>query len=154
MASALLAVPLIRQKKDGECVPACAAMALAYIGIVVAYDRLVALLETDWFGTPSFKIQRLESLGVKVLYKHGSFAELERQLENNQPCIAFVKTKQLPYWDFEEDSHAVVVVGLDDSFVYVNDPRFAAAPIQVARGDFDLAWLEWDELYAVLMRRE
>jgi len=47
----------------------------------------------------------------------------------------------------------VVVVGLDDNFIYVNDPAFPDAPIQIERGEFDLAWLEWDEKYAVLIPR-
>jgi hypothetical protein len=56
----------------------------------------------------------------------------------------------LPYWD-QVTNHAIVVVGLDDEFVYVHDPAFAVAPIQVSHGDFELAWQEWDEFYAVLM---
>jgi hypothetical protein len=27
------------------------------------------------------------------------------------------------------------------------------APIQVPRGDFDLAWLKWDEMYATLIKK-
>ncbi len=64
-----------------------------------------------------------------------------------------MKTRELPYWD-EATNHAVLVVGLDKAPVDVNDPQFSNAPIKVSRGDFDLAWLEWDELYAVLMRRD
>ncbi len=38
--------------------------------------------------------------------------------------------------------------------VYLNDPARPNAPIEVSHGDFDLAWLEQDEFYAALMRRE
>ncbi len=127
-------------------------MALAYIAKPIAYDRLVQLLDITELGTPAFKIKELEQLGVAVLYKQGTLAELQTHLENNRPCIAFVKTQELPYWD-EETGHALLVVGLDDASVYVNDPAFPNAPIQISRGDFDLAWLEFDELYAVLTRR-
>ncbi len=51
-------------------------------------------------------------------------------------------------------NHAVVVTGLDDDYIYLNDPAFTNAPIQVRRGDFDLAWLAQDEYYALLMRRD
>lgn len=61
-----------------------------------------------------------------------------------------MQTVELLYWNKEENNHAVVVVGLDDDYVYVNDPAFLNAPIQVARGDFDLAWLAKDEYYAVI----
>jgi len=70
-------------------------------------------------------------------------------LHARQPCIAFVKTGELPYWKRSVD-HAVVVAGIDDGYVYLNDPDLPTAPISVSLGDFDLAWLEHDEMYAVL----
>ena len=38
--------------------------------------------------------------------------------------------------------------------IYVNDPAFPSGPLTVDRGEFDLAWLEWDEKYAVLTSRD
>ena len=35
----------------------------------------------------------------------------------------------------------------------LNDPAFEEAPKVVSRGDFDLAWLERDEVYATFLRR-
>ncbi len=87
-----------------------------------------------------------------VIHKQGNWEELQEHLANNRPCIAFVKTIELPYWE-EASDHAVVVIGLDDKYIYLNDPAFDTAPMQVSRGDFDLAWLGRDETYAVLMRR-
>ena len=153
MDPVLLSVSHVRQRNSGECVAACSMMALTYLGFSVPYKRLVELLKISWFGTPSFNIRELEKLGVAVIYKQGSFAEIQSHLENGRPSIAFVKTRELPYWE-EDTGHAVLVVGLDDEYVYVNDPAMEDAPIQISRGDFDLAWLEWDELYAVFMRRE
>jgi len=34
--------------------------------------------------------------------------------------------------------------------VHLNDPEFEIAPLLTPIGDFDLAWLARDELYAVL----
>jgi hypothetical protein len=39
---------------------------------------------------------------------------------------------------------------MNDANVYLNDPAFVQAPMQVSIGDFDLAWLEHDEKYAVI----
>lgn len=64
--------------------------------------------------------------------------------------VAFIKTGEPPYWNADSD-HAVVVVGIDDMYIYLNDPDFARAPMQVSHGDFGLAWLERDEFYAVLI---
>ena len=97
----------------------------------------------------SFKIRKLEQFGVRVIYKQGNFDILQKHLQAGQPCIVFVKTGELPYWNRDLD-HAVVLAGMDDTFVYLNDPNLPAAPTSVSRGDFDLAWLERDEMYAVL----
>jgi predicted double-glycine peptidase len=70
-------------------------------------------------------------------------------LVQGQPVIVFVRTSELPYWDYGTD-HALVVVGCDDDNIYVNDPNFAEAPISVPRGDFELAWLERDYYYALI----
>jgi uncharacterized protein YvpB len=52
-----------------------------------------------------------------------------------------VSTVELPYWQISTD-HAVLVVGMDGQRVYLHDPAFANAPIQVSMGAFELAWLE------------
>jgi hypothetical protein len=43
-----LSVKHIRQKQDGECIAACAAMTLDYLGLSVDYDKLVRLLNIRW----------------------------------------------------------------------------------------------------------
>ncbi len=63
--------------------------------------------------------------------------------------IAFVNTACLSYWP-EATRHAVVVVGLDAERVYLNDPFFDAAPQYTSRLEFELAWDEFDNAYAVL----
>lgn len=88
-------------------------------------------------------------MGVTVHYQRGTLEQLFAHIRSNQPCIAFVQTAELPYRDDVAD-HAVVVVGFDEQSVYLHDPEFAESPINVAYGDFDLAWLEHDEMYAVL----
>jgi hypothetical protein len=109
------------------------------------------LLQTrKQLGTPASNILKLKQLGINVVYEQGTLNKLHHHLANNRPCIVFVKTGELPYWAQDTD-HAIVVVGLDDEFVYLNDPAFPAAPTQVSHGDFELAWQERDEFYAVIM---
>ena len=43
-----------------------------------------------------------------------------------------------------------LVVGYDESHLYVNDPNRSEASIAVPRGDFELAWLERDYYYALI----
>lgn len=146
----ILPVEFVQQQRVGECLAACAAMVLNYIGKPMAYRRLVSALEIiPTVGTPSSKIRNLARMGVTVQYQRGTLERLFRHLQSNQPCIAFVQTAELPYRTDVTD-HAIVVVGFTEQFVYIHDPEFAESPIKVSHGDFDLAWLEHDELYAVL----
>ena len=151
MAATLLPVPHVPQREQGECLAACAAMMLSYLGHPVNYDKLIKLLRVRAnIGAPASNIRQLETLNVTVIYKQGAWGELQDHLEHNHPCTVLVQTGELPYWD-ESSDHAVVLTGLDDEFVYLNDPAFLEAPIRVSRGEFDLAWLEKDEVYAVLI---
>jgi len=75
--------------------------------------------------------------------------ELELRIAQGQPCIVFLDTAELPYWS-EATFHAVVVVGMDDEYIYVNDPAFDEAPQRITWGDFDLAWIEEGYYYAVI----
>ncbi len=153
MKSAIrLSVPHREQSDEGDCVPTCVAMVLDYEKIAIPYERVLQILKTTQHGTVASKIRDLEKIGVHVIYKKGTLDELREHLSNNHPPIAFVGTSELPYWNSDE-KHAVVVVGFDENYVYVNDPAFPNSPIPVSIGDFDLAWLEFDELYAVLTRR-
>lgn len=128
-------------------------MALDYIGQPVNYDRLLRLLQIDPdYGTSARNILRLSELGVEVLYTRGTLDDIRAHLIADHPCIVFVNTGELPYWQ-EATGHAVVVVGLDDATVYLNDPAFATAPQIVSHGDFLLAWLEMDEYFAVIQQR-
>lgn len=152
MLPLILPVPFIRQRNDGDCLVACAAMVLGYMGITVAYNRVAAILQTKpGLGTPAYHVKQLVQLGVNVLYARGTLEAIQTHLEQGFPVIAFVQTKELPYWA-ADTSHAVVVVGRAEAQLYLNDPAMDIAPIGVGRGDFDLAWLERYELYAVVSR--
>jgi ABC-type bacteriocin/lantibiotic exporter with double-glycine peptidase domain len=149
----LLPVSHVQQRRDGECLPACAAMVLTYLGRPVNYNQLVKLLGTQSHGTPFFNICYLEKLGVAVdAVKGGTLDQLYNHLSQNRPCITSVLTGDLPHWE-TSILHAVVIVGLDDTHIYLNDPDAGIAPIRCPIGDFDLAWLSQDELYATIMHR-
>lgn len=146
-----LPVQHVQQQTTGECLVACAAMVFSYLGLPFDYQRGVRLLRIrPQIGTPFFPVRELSKLGISVVCKHGTLAELHAYLTQGLPCIVGIQTGELPYWQATNVQHAVVVVGLDSDFIYLNDPAFLNAPVQVSLGDFDLAWLEQDEFYAVL----
>lgn len=151
MKKILLPVQNIRQRHRGQCLAASAAIVLAYMRFPYSYKRLLRVLRIEWFGAPSFNIRHLTKLGLRVIYKPGTLAELYHHLTQNRPPIVFVKTRELPYWNLDTD-HALVMIGMDNQHIYLNDLDFDTAPMKVSVGDFDLAWFEHEELYAVLMR--
>lgn len=126
-------------------------MVLDYLDRPIPYPRLLSLLGTRDFGTPAENIVRLEDLdiGVKVTLAHTDVGVLHRYLVTDRPVIAFVNTGNLPYWP-EVTDHAFVVVGMEDDVFYVNDPYFDQAPQCISRTNFELAWLRFDNLCAII----
>ena len=116
----LLPVSHRQQRQRADCLVACAAMVLDYLQVPVNYARLAKLLQTDPFGTVFRKLRNLETFGLYVLIEEGNVEKLRSHLENGLPCIVPVQTH--PLSTEESTSHAVVVVGLEDTLIYLNDP--------------------------------
>ncbi|NJM40447.1 MAG: hypothetical protein HC853_06625 [Anaerolineae bacterium] len=153
MSQNWLKVEHFRQEEVAGCLPACAQMALQYLGVQVGQPELAALFEVDEYGAPASRIKRLEKLGAKVLYESdASFKKLTQWLEQHVPPIVFVQTGALAYWH-EDTAHAVVVIGITESDVILNDPYFADAPKACPLDRFLLAWDDFGNRYAVVMRK-
>lgn len=148
----LLPVVHVQQRKLGECLAACTMMVLDYFDASISYQRLLRILRVRQSeGTPFYNIQELSKQGISVIDGHGTIIELYNYLNDGRPCIVSVQTAELPHWQHMRSQHALVVVGMDEENVYVNDPEFSQAPIRVPTGDSLLAWMEQEERYAVLM---
>jgi len=146
----LLSVPLHKMRQTADCLATCVAMVLDYLSHPVDYERLLNLLDVGPFGTPAGRVRRLVQWGVAIEYGEGELAGLEAFIDAGQAVIVLVRTRELPYWQGFDTYHSVVVVGYDPTHVYVNDPHFDSAPIQIARDDFWLAWLEMSNRYALI----
>ncbi len=149
MPKILLSVPHLLQRSDGDCLVTCVSMVLAYLDRVMDYAALLSLLKIRPHGAPAGNIRLLASLNLNVVYSKTDMVGLEAMLQQGHPAIVFVRTGELPYWTYSTD-HALLVVGYDESQLYVNDPYYSEAPIAVPRGDFELAWLEHDYRYALI----
>ena len=152
MPKVLLTVPHHPQQNDGDCLAACAAMLLSHLGRQIDYAHLRQLLNIQPHGAPAGNIRRLTQLNFKVTYSQTDMSGLEAMLQQGHPVIVFVRTAELPHWTYSTD-HALVVVGYDDDQLFVNDPdrETDEAPIAVPRGNFELAWLERDYYYALVV---
>jgi len=146
----LLPIPHKPQHQDADCLAACAAMALAFVNIHTDYNQLLHLLRVKPYGTSGRNLRYLTSLGVEVIYREGSIDELKSYLLDEVPVIVLVRTADFSHWSYSTD-HAVVVIGFDEQTIYINDPAFETNPIAVPITEFELAWMEFDYRYGVIL---
>ena len=144
-----LPVPHLQQDKPAWCLPACAAMVAAYWKQPLYQADIARWLGTTPIGTPSSRIQKISRHGFDVVYQTGSWAQLVEWLEQQVPCIVFVRTGELPYWAVDTP-HAVVLAGIATESVFLFDPAFSEAPLEAPVDAFMLAWSYSDYTYAVI----
>lgn len=149
MSAVWLKVPHILQNNDGYCLPACASMVMAYWQNPTSQEKIAHLLEASEQGVPASRIRRLEQWGYKVIYQPATPLDLRAWIAQGIPPIVLVETEFLEYW-YVSTTHAVVVIGLDERFVYLNDPAFDSAPQRASWDGFLAAWAEMDDLVAVI----
>jgi hypothetical protein len=128
-------------------------MVLTYLGIDVGYSRLRKLLRAGEFFTPFSHLSRLETLGLTVIRGElGQVTIFEANIAEGLPVIVGVRTLNWRHWGKLATEHAVVVVGIDtkQDAIYVNDPYFVAAPIEMSLTEFMIGWEEKDRQYAAI----
>ena len=92
---------------------------------------------------------KLNQYGFEVVYQTGSLAQLRHWLNQRIPCILFVRTGDLSYWQIDT-AHAVVLAGFENEAVFLYDPVMDDSPIRVTIAEMMLAWSYSDYTYAVL----
>lgn len=145
MPKVLLPISHLKQAGEGDCLAACAGMVLQHLRLAVSYADLLRLLGIRSFGAPAGNIRLLAQLGLTVTYSVTDLNGVVQLLDEGAPVIAFLRTGDLPYWQYSTD-HAVVVVGYDSDTkqIFLNDPYTDRAAIGVSQGNFELAWSERD----------
>ncbi len=132
-----------QQSSEGYCLPTCARMVLAYLGKETSEDIVNQALGVQEYGTPSFAIQRLITLGVRVIYREWSVPQLLESLRSDSPVIIFVRTAFLDHWN-EDVAHAVVVVGaVENQRFWIHDPVQPTGPIEVSWDGLLAGWAEF-----------
>ena len=94
-------------------------------------------------------MRRLAQRGFEVIYRSASVLELEAWLSREIPCVLFVRTGELPYWDVDTP-HALVLTGIEGDKAFVLDPAAETVPVVVQLDDLVLAWSYFNYTYAVL----
>lgn len=145
----LQGVPHYRQTQASDCLAACVAIVLDYLGRPMPYVDLITLLEIGPIGAPRRNVLQLTQVGLKVSYREATLSIVTAYLQAGLPVIAFVDTGELPYWS-ASTNHVVVIIGIDEENVVLKDPAFDTEVQIVPRGDFELAWLECDNVCVAL----
>ena len=150
----MLTVPHVQQTNPegrNSCVPACLSMVPAHQGVSWSEQELCDLLNTTLVGTEVWTVLILNRhiSNCRVNLDSMSFARVHEALNDDAPPIAFVVTRHLSYWQ-RDTIHAVVVVGITEGMVHVNDPSYPDAPREIPYSEFTAAWSELDFLTAIV----
>ncbi len=101
---------------------------------------------TDELGTNAEGIQKAaQMIGLRAEIKDGStFEDIQKWLDKKVPVIVNWFTRgRADYEDSEvADGHYSVVVGLDDEFIYLQDPEIGKLR-KVEREDFMKVWFDF-----------
>lgn len=146
----------IQQVALGYCLPACAQMALAQLGIVVPQAELAQTLGTRvGVGTPFSRVERLARWNVHVrLTRRASIDDLVASLAADVAVIVAVTTTPgLPGWGNIRTQHTVLVVSINTERITYHDPALTQGPVSALLTEFLLAWDEMDQQAALLRRQ-
>src|SRR5690349_14863074 len=103
-----------QQRREADCLVACADMVLTHLGLSIAYPRLAKILRAGAEFTPFSHLRYLEQLGLSVILgTQGEVALFETYIAVGLPVLVGVKTLNWPHWEEIITEHAVVVVGID-----------------------------------------
>ncbi len=121
------------------CAPTCLAMVLEYHGIKLSTKEVAKLCNTDTKGT-TYSDDMLNA--AKKLGLNGSFAGgganidwLKNTTASGIPVIVYVDTKSYGM----ADGHCMVVTGVKDGYVYVNDP-WTGKQLRYGTAAFNAIW--------------
>ncbi|OGZ76846.1 MAG: hypothetical protein A3I87_01875 [Candidatus Staskawiczbacteria bacterium RIFCSPLOWO2_02_FULL_39_8] len=133
------------------CGPASLKMVFDYYGIEKSEEEIAKLAgTTEDLGTDEEGIKKaVESLGFKIEIKNNStFEDIEGFLNKKIPVMVNWFTRgRIDYDDSQvPDGHYSVVVGLDDEFIYLQDPEIGKLR-KIERSDFMKVWFDFKGEY-------
>jgi predicted double-glycine peptidase len=135
----------------GMCGPASLKIVLSYYGVEKTEQELGELCGTGSdLGTNDQGLKRVaEQLGFRVEIKNEStFEDIEYWLDKKVPVIVNWFTRgRMDYTDSDvPDGHYSVVVGLDDTYIYLQDPEIGTMRT-IERDDFMTVWFDFTGKY-------
>ena len=144
-----------QQEDDRSCVFASLAMVWSAYGKEVSQSEFRDYMGATQRGTQidvTWNRIPFEKWDLECEIKFDAKLE-ERQASLNAgvPVIAIVRSVLLPYSD-RDFLHAIVIVGIDQEYVYINDPLTdGQVPIRMSQDTFLQAW-EWYARCAIIIK--
>ena len=148
----------LETKNAGMCGPASLKMVLEYFGTNVKEAELASLCGTDVVhGTSDLGIKKAaEKFGFTVEIKNFcTYQDIDHWLSKGIPVIVdwFTKGVSNSPDDQVADGHYSVVVDLDHTYIYLQDPEIGEIR-KISRDDFWSVWFDftgasinsWDEM--------
>ena len=135
----------------GMCGPASLKIVLQYYGIDIGEKELARMTKWDKdLGIDDKEIESAaKSLGFKIKIKNNSsFEDIEKWLDKKVPVIVNWFTRgRCDYTDSDiADGHYSVVAGLDNKFIYLQDPEIGKIR-KLERDDFMKVWFDFTGKY-------
>jgi len=146
-------VPDVRQSQSYSCGAASLQAVFSYWGIDQREGVLIQELNTtEATGTPPESIVRVaRAHGLEAdLRTNLTLADLEESLAGNVPVIIACQAwrdqseANLSWDDTWEDGHYMVVIGLDRSNVYFEDPALLGTRGEIPRQEFLSRWHDYE----------
>lgn len=146
----LLSVKPFRETAN-MCGPASLKMVFDYYGTEKSEAELAEMCGTTIeLGTSAESLKRVaEQLGFKAEIKdHSTFEDIQHWLDKKVPVIVDWFTRGRADYDDSDiaDGHYSVVVGLDNEFIYLQDPEIGKLR-KVERNDFMKVWFDFTGEY-------
>ena len=150
--SHILNIVDVRQGTTYSCGTACVQAILNYYGIDKREDALIKQLGTteDDGTSPEQIIAGLKSYGLTATMKeHSTLDDLRENLRNKIPTIVDIQAwlEDYPPRDWStnwEDGHYVIVIGMDDTNVYFEDPSLLGTSGYLPHAEFIARWHDYE----------
>lgn len=148
MKPLMLNVKPFQETLNGSfCGPASLKIVTDYYGFNQTEAELAFLSgKDDILGTNGQSLKKVaEGLGLKVEIKDkAEFGDIETWLEKGVPLILdwFTKGRRDDPEDGVADGHYSVAIGLDDDFIYLQDPEVGRVR-KINREDFYRVWFDF-----------
>ncbi|MEI6309056.1 MAG: C39 family peptidase [bacterium] len=142
----LTGVPDVRQAEYSSCGASAFQAVLSYYGIDSFETDLRTMLNTSsTHGTYSWDIVKVaQQMGFDAEWKENvTFNDIESFLRKGYPVITRsqrVKATNGTWEDTWTVGHYMVVIGLDDQNVYLEDPFLLGSRLKMTRSDFIASW--------------